>query len=161
MCTAASHCHKVTLGNDTMPQWVLFHLIKYTAHCISIIPFRDQILSSQRGVNVSLWINFWLHTKDNLFANERDRKSSIKTMVSLPSNFGSTVPLCFHMLKESNSKRLWTRCVTDPTIWANFATITQGLFGPSALLAHGAGFGWTPAGSGADAHLAQEGKFAW
>lgn len=77
MCAAATRCHKVTLGNDTMPQWVLFHLIKYTAHCISIRLSRDQILNSQRGVNASLWINFWLHSKGNLFANERDRKSSI------------------------------------------------------------------------------------
>lgn len=49
MCRAATRCHKVTLGNDIMPQWVLFHLIKYTAYCISIVSSRDQTPS--RGLN--------------------------------------------------------------------------------------------------------------
>ena len=58
MCTAIARCHKVNFGNDTMPQWVLFHLIKYTAHCISIVSPRDQILNSQRAINASPSILF-------------------------------------------------------------------------------------------------------
>lgn len=143
MCAAATRCHKVTLGNDTMPQRVLFHLIKYTAHCASIISSRDQILNSQRGVNASLWINFWLQSKGNLFVNERDRKSSIRLRWASQVILKAQFPPCSQRFKESNLKRLWTRCVTDSAVWVNLTTITRGWFDPSAPVAHGAPFGRT------------------
>lgn len=111
MCTAATRCHKVTLGNDTMPQWVLFHLIKYTAHCISIRSSRDKILNSQRGVNASLWINFWLHSEGNLFANERDRKSSIRLWGA------SSVILEAQSLFALTHSRVWTQRGYEQGVW--------------------------------------------
>lgn len=125
-----------------MPQWVLFHLIKYTAHCISIRSSRDQILNSQRGVNASLWINFWLHSKGNLFANERDRKSSIWLSEASSVILEAQSVFALTYSRVCTQRGYKQGHVTDPTPPANFTPSSQALFGASAPLHMGQHLDW-------------------
>ena len=74
-------------------------------------------------------------------------------------SFWKHSPSLLSQVQGIKLKGLRTKRVTDPTIQANFATVTQGLFGSSAPLAHRAVFGQTLAGFGADVYCAKEGKF--
>lgn len=150
MCGAATRCHKVTLGNDIMPQWVLFHLIKYTAHSISIVSSRDQTLSSQRGVNAPPRFLFdhiaMVASSSPVSVAVCEPKSSMRLQGA--SWVVSEISLLSYI------HRLWKR---HPTIRENWEVIIWwpvGSLPRASSQACGAGFGWAPMELGADAHWA-------